>query len=501
MAQRLSEITLGLEHTYAEQLSDFCIAVSPEPASEPKLLQFNRELSDQLGINWQAWDDGLVAKVFSGDALPQDARPVAQAYAGHQFGHFVPQLGDGRALLLGEVVDRDGVRRDLALKGSGVTPFSRGGDGKAAVGPVLREYLISESMHALGIPTTRSLAAVATGDRVMRDRVLPGAVLTRVAASHVRVGTFQFFATRGQTDMVKRLADYVCDRHYPAITADDDRYVSLLQCVVERQAALIAKWMLVGFIHGVMNTDNMTVSGETIDYGPCAFMDAYDTETVFSSIDHAGRYAFANQPTVAVWNLARFAETLVPLIDERDEEHAVAAATSVLEGFSDIFQQHWYEGACLKLGMTHSGAQQVVDDAKRALIDDWFKLLGRHRADMTLAYRCLADAADGDRGPMDSMLPDRAEIDAWVERWRKLLGGKEPSDVANAIRSFSPIYIPRNHLVEEALAAAVDHGDLTPFQRLLEVVRTPYQENPEWEKYATPATSEFNSTYRTFCGT
>ena len=501
MTPHASEIALGLEHTYAEQLGEFCVAVTPEPSNEPRLLQFNQELCEQLGIDSKAWTDVLVAKVFSGNELPRDSRPVAQAYAGHQFGQFVPQLGDGRALLFGEVIDRDGIRRDLALKGSGVTPFSRGGDGKAAVGPVLREYLISESMHALGIPTTRALAAVATGDHVMRDRVLPGAILTRVAASHVRVGTFQFFSARGQVEMVKRLADYVCNRHYVEIPKDKDRYLALLQCVIERQAKLIAKWMLVGFIHGVMNTDNMTISGETIDYGPCAFMDAYDSETVFSSIDHAGRYAYANQPTVAIWNLARFAETLLPLIDERDEEHAVAAATSVLEGFSDVFQQHWYQGACFKLGLAQSGAQQVIGDTKRALIDDWFKLLGRHRADMTLAYRCLADAADGDRGPMDSMFPDRSEIDAWVERWRSLLGGKEPSEVANAIRSVSPIYIPRNHLVEEALAAAVDHGDLAPFQRLLEVVRVPYQVNAEWEKYAAPATSEFNSTYRTFCGT
>ncbi len=501
MTQRISEITLGLEHTYAEQLGEFCVAVSPEPAREPQLLQFNQELCEQLGIDSQAWNDAVVAKVFSGDAIPRDSRPVAQAYAGHQFGHFVPQLGDGRALLLGEIVDRDGVRRDLALKGSGATPFSRGGDGKAAVGPVLREYLISESMHALGIPTTRALAAVATGDRVIRDRALPGAVLSRVAASHVRVGTFQFFAARGQTDMVKRLADYVCDRHYPEITTDTHRYLALLQCVVERQAALIAKWMLVGFIHGVMNTDNMTISGETIDYGPCAFMETYDPESVYSSIDHAGRYAFANQPTVAVWNLARFAETLVPLIDSNDEDRAVTDATAVLEGFSDIFQRYWYQGACSKLGLNSLSTQRVVDDTTRSLIDDWFELLGRHRAETTLAYRYLADAAEGDRTPLDSMFPDRVKIDRWIERWRMLHGGRKASEVAHAIRSASPIYIPRNHLVEEALAAAVDNGDLEPFRRLLEVVRTPYAENAKWAEYAEPATSEFNSTYRTFCGT
>ena len=344
-------ISLNLKHSYAEQLPEFCESVQPARVREPSVLQFNRSLASELGLDLEALQTDVVSRIFSGNDLPRDAQPIAQAYAGHQFGGFVPQLGDGRALLLGEVIDQRGMRRDIALKGSGRTPFSRGGDGKAAVGPVLREYLLGEAMHALGIPTTRALAAVATGEPVMRDCPLPGAVLTRVAASHVRVGTFQFFAARGQVEQVRQLADYVIQRHYPGFSEDVDRYQSLLRGVVERQAMLVAQWMLVGFIHGVMNTDNMAISGETIDYGPCAFMESYNREAVFSSIDHTGRYAYGNQPTIALWNLTRFAETLLPLLAESDTDRAIADATAILKTFTPTFEQHWYRGARTKLGL------------------------------------------------------------------------------------------------------------------------------------------------------
>ncbi|MDG2013684.1 MAG: YdiU family protein, partial [Pirellulaceae bacterium] len=340
-----STIALDLEHSYAEQLPDFFAEVWPTPVRNPGLLQFNQSLARELGLDTKALSVEVAPQIFSGNEVPCDARPIAQAYAGHQFGNFVPQLGDGRAMLLGEVIDCHGVRRDIGLKGSGRTPFSRGGDGKAGVGPVLREYLLGEAMHALGVPTTRALAAVSTGEPIMRERPLPGAVLTRVAASHVRVGTFQYFAARRQFEHIRTLADYVIRRHYPKSFEDDQPYLALLRNVVESQAVLLARWMLVGFIHGVMNTDNTTISGETIDYGPCAFMDSYDPRTVFSSIDHAGRYAFGNQPGVALWNLTRFAETLLPLLDQEAGEQASADATAVLETFVPTFQQHWYQGA------------------------------------------------------------------------------------------------------------------------------------------------------------
>jgi len=495
------DIALNFEHSYAAQLTEFVSSVQPAPVPEPGLLQFNQPLADELGLDLEKLTADVVPRIFSGNELPSDARPIAQAYAGHQFGNFSPQLGDGRALLLGEVIDRHGVRRDIALKGSGRTPYSRGGDGKAAVGPVLREYLIGEAMHALGIPTTRALAAVATGESVRRERLLPGAVLTRVAASHVRVGTFQYFAARRQTEQVQKLADYVIQRHYPEIQEDSQPYLSLLQCVAERQAALIASWMLVGFIHGVMNTDNMTVSGETIDYGPCAFMDAYDPQTVFSSIDRNGRYAYVNQPAIALWNLARFADTLLPLIDAENTERAVAEAMAILDTFMPKFEQHWYKGARTKLGLADPGSPENVSVPQRKLIDDWLELLGKNQVDFTLAWRRLAEVAEGNASDLRSSFKGETEIDAWLERWKELLSGAESSQVATAIRSANPLYIPRNHLVEEALAAASDEGNLAPFESLLEVVQNPFDENPQHDRYAQPAPAEFTACYKTFCGT
>lgn len=492
-----SAISLNLKHSYAELPPEFYASVSPTPVPNPGLLQFNQSLASDLGLNLEALTADVVTRIFSGNELPSDAQPIAQAYAGHQFGGFVPQLGDGRALLLGEVIDRHGKRRDIALKGSGRTPFSRGGDGKASVGPVLREYLVSEAMHALGSPTTRALAAVSTGESVMRERALPGAVLTRVASSHVRIGTFQFFTARRQIENVRKLADYVIQRHYPEVSEDNERYLSLLRCVVERQSTLVASWMLVGFIHGVMNTDNMSISGETIDYGPCAFMDSYDPKTVFSSIDRDGRYAYLNQPTIALWNLARFAETLVPLLGE-DSDRAVADVTAILETFMPSFEQHWYKGAMKKLGLANP---DHVGEPERTLVNDWLALLADNDVDYTLAWRRLAEAAEGEMNELRSHFSQPIEFDGWIERWRKLHGGVESSQLATAIRAANPIYIPRNHLVEEALAAASDDGDLTPFERLLEVLQNPYDEKPQNARYAQPASPEFTSCYRTFCGT
>lgn len=493
-------LSLNLEHSYAEQLPDFYASVWPAPVHEPNLLQFNDSLAHELGLVPELSTD-VVPRIFSGNELPRDARPIAQAYAGHQFGNFVPQLGDGRALLLGEVIDRRGKRRDIAFKGSGRTPFSRGGDGKAAVGPVLREYLIGEAMHALGIPTTRALAAVATGESVMRDRPHPGAVLTRVASSHVRVGTFQYFAARGQIDHLRTLADYVIDRHYPEFCKDGRRYHSLLRGVAERQAALVAKWMLVGFIHGVMNTDNMTVSGETIDYGPCAFMESYDPKTVFSSIDHAGRYAYENQPTIALWNLARFAETLLPLLNEQDSEQAIIDATTILDTFMPNFEQEWYKGARTKLGLASPESRESVSDEERALVDDWMELLTTSKVDYTLAWWHLASAAEGDPRQLSSMLSQPPEFDSWRKRWLGLLSNIPSEHLASALRKVNPLYIPRNHLVEEALAAASNGNDLKPFERLLRVVQQPFEDHPQWERFATPAPANFTADYQTFCGT
>ncbi len=500
-------ISLGLTHTYAEQLPEFVVSVEPAQVSNPRLLHFNRSLADELGLDLDKLTDAVSTSLFSGNDLPIDSRPVAQAYAGHQFGNFVPQLGDGRAMLLGEVIDQQGMRRDIALKGSGRTPFSRGGDGNAAVGPVLREYLVGEAMYALGIPTTRALAAVATGETVIRERPLPGAVLTRVAASHVRVGTFQFFAARRQTEQVQKLADYVIQRHYPELlsmdsnqSVDSNRYLALLAKVADRQAHLIAKWMLVGFIHGVMNTDNMTISGETIDYGPCAFMDTYNPQTVFSSIDRNARYAYMNQPSIAVWNLARLADTLLPLIDGDDTDRAVERAMEVLHTFMPTFEKYWYTGALEKLGLGTNDQLDCESESQRAIVDDWLELLEKNKIDYTLAWRHLADVAEGNSDDFRGMFADPANLDGWLARWKESRVGVDSELVASAIRAVNPIYIPRNHLVEEALTAAAG-GDLAPFKRLLEVVQRPFDEDPGLESFSLPASAEFTACYKTFCGT
>ena len=498
---------IAFDNTYARELPGLYAAWKPATVPAPALLFLNRALADDLGLDAPALDSPEGAALFSGNTLPEGAEPLAQAYAGHQFGGFSPQLGDGRALLLGEVIDRRGQRRDIAFKGSGRTPFSRGGDGKAAVGPMLREVLIGEAMHALGIPSTRALAVVATGELVYREAAFPGAILTRVAASHLRVGTFQFFAARGETDKLRQLAEYAIARHDPALAGTPGRHLALLRAVAGRQARLIAQWMNVGFIHGVMNTDNMTISGETIDYGPCAFMEAYDPATVFSSIDHGGRYAYGNQPSIARWNLARLAEALLPLMADGDDEvvlrQAVADVTAVIDAFPSLYAEALLQGRRAKLGL-----HQAADDSgDTTLAEDWLALLQQHGVDFTLAWRRLADAAAGDGNPLHSLFTEPAALSPWLERWRGRCtredGGDGGAGLARAtrMRQVNPWLIPRNHRVEEALAAASEHGDLTLLERLLAALRDPYDEDPAFARYAEPAPAQVSAGYQTFCGT
>ena len=482
-----SGATVVLDNRFARELPEMAVSWQAEAPPDPRLLVLNERLAAELGLDtdWLQSDDGV--RFLVGAQTPDGATPVAQAYAGHQFGGFVPRLGDGRALLLGEIACVDGTVRDLHLKGSGATPFARAGDGLAAVGPMLREYLVSEAMHALGIPTTRSLAVVATGRPVYRETPLPGAVLGRVASSHLRVGSFQYAATADDVDLVRRLADHAIARHHPSAADAENPYRALFEAVVAAQASLVARWLLVGFVHGVMNTDNMTISGETIDYGPCAFMEAYDAATVFSSIDTWGRYAYADQPTVAGWNLARFAETLLPLFAD-DLDQALALAQESLNGFSSQYSAAYSGGMRAKLGLS-----DVDDDVVTPLITDLLDQLGQSRVDHTSFYRLLSRAARGDIEPARGLFVDLAAFDGWLARWQALAPDADAMDRAN------PVYIPRNHLVEEALSAATE-GDLAPFSRLLAVVTEPFDERPGLERYAEPAPEDFGS-YRTFCGT
>jgi len=492
------------DNTYARELVGFYTAWKPATAPAPRLLFLNGALALELGLDPAALSGLAGAELFAGNRVPEGAEPLAQAYAGHQFGGFSSQLGDGRALLLGEVHDRAGRRRDIALKGSGRTPFSRGGDGKAAVGPMLREVLMGEAMHALGIPTTRGLAVVASGELIQREQPLPGAVLTRVASSHLRVGTFEYFASRGDGVRLAQLADYTIARHDHALAGLPDRHLGLLRAVASRQALLIAQWMNVGFIHGVMNTDNMALSGETIDYGPCAFLEAYDPAAVFSSIDRAGRYAYGNQPAIARWNLARFAETLVPLMvantdDEAEVQQAVAAVTDVLNGFSALLQVALLQGQRAKLGLPAVG-----DDASDgALASDWLALLKAHRVDFTLGWRRLANAVAGDLGPLQRLFAEPSVLEPWLARWQAKCSasGGSAHERAASMRRASPWLIPRNQRVEEALAAAQNDGALEPFERLLAALRRPFDELPEHALYAEPAPPAVTASYQTFCGT
>ncbi|WP_315832916.1 protein adenylyltransferase SelO [Bradyrhizobium prioriisuperbiae] len=477
---------IQFDNSYATLPDRFFARVAPTPVAAPRLIKINRALAEQLRLDadWLASPEGVA--FLAGQSVPDGADPIATAYAGHQFGHFVPQLGDGRAILLGEVVDRDGQRRDLQLKGAGPTPFSRRGDGRAALGPVLREYIVSEAMAALGVPTTRALAAVLTGDRVQRETMLPGAVLTRVAASHIRIGTFQFFAAREDTDALRHLVDHVIARHYPDAATDPHPARALLARVIARQAALVARWMHIGFIHGVMNTDNMSIAGETIDYGPCAFMDAYNPATVFSSIDQNGRYAYANQPGIALWNLTRLAECLLQLFDP-DQPTAIEIAKEILSEFSPAFDAAYTAGMRAKLGLAgHDG-----DDD---LVGEFLQLLAEHEVDFTLAFRRLCDAAEGDAGELRALFTEPAGLDAWLGKWQSRRSGD-----GAALRKVNPAFIPRNHRIEAAIVAATQ-GDFAPFETLGTVLARPYDDQPEFAAYAEPPQPE-QRVLQTFCGT
>ncbi|WP_170455541.1 protein adenylyltransferase SelO [Ruegeria arenilitoris] len=470
-------LTIPFDNSYARLPGAFYARQSPEPVRAPRLVAFNDDLAQVLGIS--PGDTQDMAQVFAGNTLPDGAEPLAQLYSGHQFGNYNPQLGDGRAVLLGEVVGADGIRRDIQLKGSGRTPFSRQGDGRAWLGPVLREYVVSEAMHALGIPTTRALAAVETGEVVLREGPMPGAVLTRVAQSHLRVGTFQVFAARGQIADLQRLTDYAIERHYP----DAIGPMGLLRAVRDAQAALIAQWMAVGFIHGVMNTDNCAISGETIDYGPCAFMDSYHPNTVYSSIDRMGRYAYSNQPEIAVWNLAQLATALIQQIE--DKQAAVEEATEIVHAMPDLMQQHWLRRFRAKIGLT------TEEDGDLALISDLLTRMAQNQADFTNTFRALGGDAARDQ------FTDPAAFDSWAEGWRARL--TREADPAAVMHAANPAFIPRNHRVEQMIQAAVQ-GDYGPFQRLNAVLARPYDDQPDAADLMRPPTQD-EVVHATFCGT
>ncbi|MFM9281153.1 protein adenylyltransferase SelO [Paenibacillus jiagnxiensis] len=479
----------NFDNSYVELPQLFYSRLQPDSVRSPKLIAFNHSLAESLGLHAQALQNEEGAAIFAGNVMPAGSLPIAQAYAGHQFGNFT-MLGDGRAVLLGEQITPDGKRYDIQLKGAGRTPYSRGGDGRAALGPMLREYIISEAMHGLGIPTTRSLAVAVTGEMIIRETELPGAVLTRVAASHLRVGTFQYAAGWGTKEDLRALADYTLWRHFPDADLGDNRYLALLREVIRRQAALIAKWQLVGFIHGVMNTDNMALSGETIDYGPCAFMDVYNPGTVFSSIDVQGRYAYGNQPHIGAWNLARFAETLLPLLHDEQKE-AIRLAEEEIANYHELFHRNWLSGMRAKLGLFNEEEQD------QSLVDDLLRLMEQHQADYTNTF--LALTFDNQE---DNALFGSSEITPWHERWQERRGRQEESldSSRELMRSSNPALIPRNHRVEEALEAAVQHEDLSVMQRLLEALSNPFAHSPEQAEYCKlPAPS--GRPYRTFCGT
>ncbi len=487
--KEIIETGWNLDSSYADLPKIFFTSLNPKAVESPKLIILNNTLATSLGLNVHALESKDGVAVLGGNKVPEGALPLAQAYAGHQFGHFA-LLGDGRAILLGEQITPQGKRVDIQLKGSGPTPYSRGGDGRASLGPMLREYIISEAMHALGIATTRSLAVVTTGESVIRETRLPGSILTRVAASHLRVGTFEYVSKWGSVEDLRALADYTLKRHFPEIDSNDNPYLSLLQEVIKGQALLIAKWQLVGFIHGVMNTDNMTISGETIDYGPCAFMDAYDPATVFSSIDRQGRYAYGNQPPIAGWNLARFAETLLPLLHE-DQDKAVKLAQDGISEFTELYHRHWLRGMRAKLGIFNE------DEQDESLIDRLLNMMKKNKADYTNTFRALTLEISDDSG-----LFDTTEFTQWYDLWQERLSKQEESkaDSNQLMRDSNPGIIPRNHRVEAALEAAVKQGDYSVMERLLHVLSDPYSHSPEQADYCTlPAPS--NTPYRTFCGT
>jgi uncharacterized protein YdiU (UPF0061 family) len=489
------ETRIAFDNSYARLPPRFFARLPPTPVAAPSLIRLNVDLARQLGIDPEFLASPAGVAILAGNSVAAGSEPLAMAYAGHQFGNWVPQLGDGRAVLLGEIVDRNGIRRDVQLKGAGRTPFSRMGDGRAVLGPVLREYIVSEAMEALGVPTTRSLAAVATGEQVMRDGVKPGAVLSRVARSHVRIGTFEFFANRGDADGVRLLADYVIARHYPEAALSALPYRALLDAIIARTAELVARWMTIGFIHGVMNTDNMSIAGETIDYGPCAFMDAYHPGTVYSSIDHGGRYAYANQPRIAHWNLSRLAGAFLPLLGE-DQEAAIPVAQEALDRYPALFQAAYLGGLRRKLGLT------TGEDGDMALAQDLLERMQANHADFTLTFRSLGDAADGHDEPARALFDDPTAFDGWAAEWRDRL--KREDAIVGArravMRMANPAFIPRNHQVEAVIRAAEDRSDFAPLEALLTVLAAPYDDQPEFAHYAAPPRPE-EVVRQTFCGT
>lgn len=484
------------DNSYARSLEGMYAPWQGAQVPSPRLARLNTALALELDLDPEFLKTAEGAAILAGSTQIEGTSPLAMAYAGHQFGGFSPQLGDGRALLVGEIIDQRGHRRDIHLKGSGPTPFSRNGDGKATLGPVLREYLVGEAMHSLGVPSTRALAAVLTGEDVYRETALPGAVLARVASSHLRVGTFQFFAARGDIDKTRRLADYAIERHYPHLSNGRDRYLELLAAVMDKQAELIARWMLVGFVHGVMNTDNMTISGETIDYGPCAFLDGYSATAVFSSIDQMGRYAYGKQPAIAQWNLARLAEALLSLIDAEDTENAASQATTQLNRFPDLYQEYWLQGMRAKLGLTTAEKNDIF------LVNDLFAAIEGQDVDFTLLFRRLANAVDGADTPVLALLKDASSMAKWLDDWRQRFGREniENDKRILAMNAVNPIYIARNHLVEEALHRAVEHDDMAAFDQLLSNVTNPFEHRDGQDRYEQPAPADFGP-YQTFCGT
>lgn len=478
-----------LENSYAQLPSLFYTQLNPWPVRSPELVVFNDTLAEELGLNNEALKTEEGTLLLAGNDIPEGATPLAQAYAGHQFGHF-NILGDGRAILLGEQLTPKGDRLDIQLKGSGRTPYSRGGDGRASLGPMLREFIISEAMHALGIPTSRSLAVVATGEDIARETYLPGAVLTRIAASHLRFGTFQYAAYQGEIEDRKALADYAINRHYPELESADNKYLAFLQEVANRQAALVSKWLAIGFVHGVMNTDNMTISGETIDYGPCAFIDTYDPATVFSSIDEGGRYAYGNQPQITGWNIARFAETLLPLLDD-EQEKAVEMAQQALDGFVETYQAKWLDEMRAKIGLFN----EEREDGQ--LIRQLLGIMKEAGADYTNTFRALTFGAIA-----ETVLAGTRTFNEWNEAWQQRLSRQPQSaeEVQELMKNTNPGVIPRNHRVEEALDAAVQNGDYSVMQRLLEALAEPFAHKPEQQPYTEPPVDP-DRPYQTFCGT
>ena len=486
----------NVEHSYQRLPADLFASCRPTPVAAPQWLAFNQPLAIELGLPEQFWATEAGLQLFSGNALPAWCQPMAQAYAGHQFANYVPRLGDGRALLLAEIISSSGQRFDLQLKGAGPTPFSRGGDGRSPLGPVIREYLLSEAMHALGVPTTRALAAVSSGETVYRDDPLPGAILCRVAKSHIRIGTFQYVASLGDQHQLAEFADYVIARHYPHCAAQPQPYLALLDAIIAAQAATVAHWMSLGFIHGVMNTDNMTISGETIDYGPCAFMEAYDEKTVFSAIDRRGRYAYGNQPAIALWNLTRLAETLLSLLHATQPE-AIQLATTALENFGLLYRDAYLQRMAAKLGIT------APEPDDQQLIDDVLQLMQQDQTDFSQFFRLLSQQ---DPAAAGELFRDKANWQSWFARWQArvdqqaLTSSQTSGQRQLAMQQLNPALIPRNHLVQQAIEQATEHGDLSLFNELKHAWQQPFVSKPEYQAFSQPATAA-ERVNRTFCGT